>query len=365
MSDSQLAELAITLLIESCNAASTGLSEDGEDIKGCPTSDFITLRTDFLSLLSIIYAATTKVALSLKPSASHPKASLVPLKDLTNNVAAIVHSIRLMRVKEGSTLTQEYEKVARGVINAVRSLGITLTSSPETSTGSTEEYLVRTGEIHELIDSAKKTNGLSLNNREAVCRIFAQDHESMKDAAEELQGICKPVDENSSDDDEEDDFDDGWAELGISSNPKLSPYELSVAEKVQSLVKLGLLLHKRIIKDILPSYVLVKENSSLDKLAVSSGKLVIAFDDLISSMYAPHQASNITTHLGLFQQVVRDFQTIISPPRSKTLEEQLGGLSVSDESGNKTTLWFSTCFDQISKAIRGVSETLQNLLKDQ
>lgn len=137
-----------------------------------------------------------------------------------------------MRVKEGSTVTQEYEKVARGVINAVRSLGITLTSSSKTSTGSTQEYLVRTGEIHELIDTVKKSDGLSLNNCDAVRRIFTRDHESLKDAAEELQEICKPMDENGSDDDGEDDFDDGWTELGISSNNKLSPSELSVAEKV-------------------------------------------------------------------------------------------------------------------------------------
>lgn len=137
-----------------------------------------------------------------------------------------------MRVKEGFTVTQEYEKVARGVINAIRSLGITLASSSDTSSGSTEEYLVRTGEVHELIDTAKKNNSLSLNNRDAVRAVFARDHESLKDAAEELQEICKPVDENGSDDDGEDDFDDGWEELGISSNDKLSPSELLVAEKV-------------------------------------------------------------------------------------------------------------------------------------
>lgn len=134
---------------------------------------------------------------------------------------------------------------------------------------------------------------------------------------------------------------------------------------MQSLVKLGLLLHKRIVKDIISSDVLVKESSSLDKLATSSGELAMAFDELISSMYAPLQASNITTHLELFRQVVREFQTIILPPQSKTLEEQLDSLSVSAESRNKTTLWFSTCFDQISKASRGASEALQNLPKDQ
>ena len=89
----------------------------------------------------------------------------------------------------------------------------------------------------------------------------------------------------------------------------------------------------------------------------------MAFDDLISSMYAPHQASNIATHLELFQQVVSRFQEIIFP-QSKILEERLEILSVSVESRNKTTLWFDTCFNQISKAAAGILEALQNLPKD-
>ncbi len=89
----------------------------------------------------------------------------------------------------------------------------------------------------------------------------------------------------------------------------------------------------------------------------------MAFDDLISSMYSPHQASNIATHLEFFQQVVSHFQEIIFP-QSKTLEEQLDKLSVSVESRNKTTLWFETCFNQISKAATGVSEALKFLPKD-
>lgn len=227
------AELALALLIESCTAASAGLAEEADDIKNYPTSDFATLRTDFLSILSIIYAATTKVALSLKPSAPQPKASLVPLKDLTNNVAALVHSIRLIRVKEGATVIDEYGRVVRGVIDAVRSFALALQSSSATSTASTNQYLVRTGEVHELIDTVKKAGGLSLNNRDAVRRIFSRNHDSLADATEEVQEMCKPVNSEEHDE-EEDSFDDGWEELGISSSQKLSPAELTVTEKVKS-----------------------------------------------------------------------------------------------------------------------------------
>ncbi|KAF9482750.1 hypothetical protein BDN70DRAFT_874529 [Pholiota conissans] len=357
MSDIQKATVSLVLLVESCAAALKGLSE-AHDIGDYPTSDFGTLRTDFVTILSIIYAATTKVALSLKPSSPQHKASLVPLKDLTNNVAALVHSIRLMRVKEGATIVQEYEKVARGVIVAVQALGMTLNSSSATSTGTTEEYLVRTGEIHELIDNAKKSGGLSINNRDAVCRIFLRDQDSLLDAAEEIQEMCKPSADNS--DEHVDDFDDGWSELGISSSQKPSQVELMTMEKVQTLVKIALLLHKRIARDILSSDARSKGNLALDKLGSFSGKLLAAFDDLISSMYAPQQASNIKLHLGSFQRVIKLIQPIIVLPPNKSLDEEFESLSISSQSRDKNDVWFATCFEQIDNAVSRISNSLED-----
>ncbi|KAF8201839.1 hypothetical protein BJ912DRAFT_1117585 [Pholiota molesta] len=361
MSDIQKAALSLTLLVESCAAALKGLSEALDEIGDYPTSDFVTLRTDFVSILSIIYAATTKVALSLKPSSPHHKASLIPLKDLTSNVAALVHSIRLMRAKEGATIVQEYEKVAHGVIGAVQALGITLQSSSATSTNTTEEYLVRTGEIHELIDNARKTGGLSLNNRDAVRKIFVRDQDSLADAVEEIQEMCKPpsAEEDKLDDDEED-FDDGWSELGISSNQKLSPAELIITEKVQALVKIALLLHKRVIKDILSSDTRVKDSHALDKLGSLSGKLLAAFDDLISSTYAPQQVSNVRLYVESFKDVIKHIQTTISP-QEKSLDEQMNNLSLSKGSRDKSNVWYTTCFEQIDKAAARVLESLENI----
>ncbi|KAF8964683.1 hypothetical protein BDZ97DRAFT_1904344 [Flammula alnicola] len=359
MSDIQKATLSLVLLVESCNAAVKGLSEEANDIGDYPTSDFTILRTDFISLLSILYAATTKVALSLKPSAPQHKASLVPLKDISNNVAALVHSIRLMRLKEGVTVVREYESVAHNVISSIRALGQTLQSSPSDGTAS-EEYLVRTGEVHELIDTARKSGGLSLNNRDAVRKIWLRDHDSLVDGAEEIQEMCKP----SSADEEEGAFDDGWEELGISSNQKLSPAELDRTAKVQAVLKLAILLHKRVIKDILSSDTRLKDNMALDKIAMLSGKLLVASDDFISSMYAPQQPSNITPYLASFWDVIKDIRVTILPSQDNSLEEQLNGLLLSSQASDKTRKWFTTCFEQIDKAAAKVSDTLRNPIED-
>ena len=219
--------MSLTLLVENCKAALIAIDNDepAQD-----TSDFPTLRKDFLSLLSLIHASSTKVALALKPPSPQHTAALTPLKDLSNNVAALVHSIRLMRRDQSAAILKEYSSVAQTVIRAVESLAQMFLVSTEGTV--TEEYLVRTGTVHDLIDMARKPGGLSLTSRDAVRKRWLQNHESIVDGVEEIQQICKPA---SADDSEDDNFvDDGWEELGITSTPKLSPAELDRTEKVGS-----------------------------------------------------------------------------------------------------------------------------------
>ncbi|KDR81609.1 hypothetical protein GALMADRAFT_239668 [Galerina marginata CBS 339.88] len=355
MSDKQKATLSLTLVQESCTAALSALSESVHD-PDYPTAAFSTLRTDFLSLLSILYAATTKVALSLKPSAPHHKASLIPLKDLSNNVAALVHSIRLMRLQEGVTVLEEYVTVARNVISAIRSLSQTLLQDDEANP--TEEYLIRTGEVHELIENVRKSGGLSLNNRDAVRRLWARELDSLLDGYAEIQEICKPSESSDQDVEEEDAFDDGWEELGLSSDQKLSSTEADRAAKVQAIIKLVTLLQKKVIKDILSTDAAKRNNSTLDRLAPLSSRLLAASDDLISSMYAPQQTSNIKLSLEAFCDTTKEISGTVMLSSDKTLEGHLESLSISTD--DKSTKWFITCFDQIDKTATKILETLSN-----
>ena len=214
-----LARIALTLVVENCKAAIHNIDDAAQD----SYPDFLTLRKDFLSLLSLIYSSSTKVALALKPSSPQYKAALTPLKELSNNVTALTHSIRLMRRDQSTTVLKEYTSLVQNVIRAVESLAQIFLDSTTTAT---EEYLVRTGTIHDLIDMARKPGGLSVTNRDAVRKRWLQNHESIVDGAEEIQQVCSPRDT------EGDDFiDDGWEELGINST-KLSPPELDRTEKV-------------------------------------------------------------------------------------------------------------------------------------
>lgn len=128
--------------------------------------------------------------------------------------------------------------------------------------------------------------------------------------------------------------------------------------QVEALVKVTLLLHKRIINDILSSKSQGQDDDSLNKLAVLSGSLLTASDDLISSMYSPQHPDIITPYLHSFLGVNQDIRKIILLPQDKALEEQLDALSLADQSSGKTRKWFTTCFDQLDKCGAKVLATL-------
>lgn len=116
------------------------------------------------------------------------------------------------------------------------------------------------------------------------------------------------------------------------------------------------LLHARVMKEVLSSTAAKRDNATLDTLCSLSNDLLNASDDLISSMYAPHELSNIKPCFDEFWKVIKDMRSIILPPKGETLEEQLSSMSISSD--GKSDKWFITCFDQIDKAGVKISEGL-------
>jgi hypothetical protein len=127
---------------------------------------------------------------------------------------------------------------------------------------------------------------------------------------------------------------------------------------VEGLVKVTLLLHKRIINDVLSSKSQGEDDLSLNKLAVLSGSLLTASDDLISSMYSPQHLDIITSYLHSFLGVSQDIRKIILLPYDKALQERMDASSLADQPREKTGRWFTTCFDQIDKCGAKVLATL-------
>jgi hypothetical protein len=186
------------------------------------------IHKDFISLLAYLYSATTKTAISLKPTSPTYSASLSPLKDLSTNVSNLSHNIRLVQNAHGATVLKELQLAARSVISAIQGLAETLLSDANATKEPSDAYLSKVGEVHDAIDKLRSnTDGLSSNNVAAARKVWAADQSSLSDALRELQDMPESGDDDG--------FDDGWDELGIdSSSNKLSPEELERLRKVST-----------------------------------------------------------------------------------------------------------------------------------
>ncbi|GLB34956.1 hypothetical protein LshimejAT787_0205210 [Lyophyllum shimeji] len=357
----QLAVASLRVAVETCTAALHSISTTGHDTDG---AELTTLQADWVSILSLLYGSTTKLALALKPSSPTHSAALSPLKDICDKISALSHCVALLELKHGSTLIQEITSIAEHVIESVRSLLQTFldieTSDRRQSTGKAgDEYMVRIGTVHETIENAR--SNLSRDNIAAVRKKLAQNQDSLEDGLQE-------VDEMTTDQEPIDDWeDDGWGELGVDSKKRLDSDEIERAQKVHAILRMSTLLHKRIMKDILspPPHSSLKSSASLvqhvDSLVPQSSALLVASDDLVATLYPPQNPSDISTELAAFMDVIKNLRSfIVTLLQELTLAEQMeamrlqgGGVSQKDPKR-----WFEACFVQIQRAASTLDSTL-------
>jgi hypothetical protein len=82
-----------------------------------------TLRTDFLSILSIIYSNTTKLSIALNPSTPTYSVAMWPLKDLIAHASTLTSNASLFLPSVHSrTLTAEAHSVAQSMLTALENL---------------------------------------------------------------------------------------------------------------------------------------------------------------------------------------------------------------------------------------------------
>ena len=243
MSSAAQAAVSLTLLAETC-ALSIAALQANSAAQQLPLS---TLRTDFLSLLSVIYSNTTKLSIALNPSNPTHTAAATPLKDLIAHSSTLAsNASSFLPNFHGRALTAEVHSTATDVLTALRELAhahLSLLTKPaikddaavsESSTIGGDTYLAKTGVVHQLIAQAKADQGLSKTNLIAVRKRWREHSEIVADAAATLETEAFPS--NDGDDDDDDDFfDDGWddPELGLTVPGKLSPEQVELAKKVR------------------------------------------------------------------------------------------------------------------------------------
>ncbi|KAK0228536.1 hypothetical protein IW262DRAFT_1455773 [Armillaria fumosa] len=356
MKDQQRAISFVKRALGTCDAALDVPSQSSQ-LEDVPPPELAVIRQDFLSLLLLIYGSTTKLSLAMKPKAPTHSAALSPLKDISDHISALAHCTNMLLPEiHGATIVQEFNNICIDVIKSVKSLLTIFDASEMRALESGDEYLVKTGEIHYLIDNARSSSedGLSVDNLSAVRKKWLQDREPLDDGLKELNDMIEYDGEDA-----EEDKDDDWDELGLGSVMRADEKELERIKqvtlsiivlynmtekniKVHTVIRLSTLLHKRILRDFLsPSPSSALPISNLDKLAPCSSALLSASDDLISSFYPPQDPSAIAAEFIIFQECLEHLKLAVDAfVDDQMLHAQFDALSIT---GNNPTPTVTKC----------------------
>ncbi|KAH9063444.1 hypothetical protein EDB87DRAFT_1603759 [Lactarius vividus] len=279
-------KLLLPALAQTCTQSISAIGT-APDTQNIPLS---TLRTDFLSLLSLIHSNTTKLSIALNPSSPAYSAAQRPLKDLITNSSTLASNASLFLPDvHGRTLAAEVHSIAKGVLTALEDLArahLSLITRVPTESPS-EEYLSKTGIVHELITQAKAghPHGLSRTNLVAVRKRWLEHAETVSDAEAMLQF------EAFASDDEDDMNSDGWddpeLDLGSDSGEK-SAVQKEIAKKIWPVVHHASELLKDVHITLLsptPSRAQSPPNALLDDLADSAPPFAAAVDNLSDEIF--------------------------------------------------------------------------------
>jgi cyclin-D1-binding protein 1 len=223
---------ALAVTSQTISEAITSLSSPvSASVLAEPTPAITDLNNDLQSLLSLLYSATTRATLVLKPVDPHYKAALSPLSDLATNGTRLAHIGTLFRAPDsthGETLAKEVVAAIQEVLDALLSYLKVLISEHtsalrRSSKGEGEEYMLRAGAVHEVIMRLK--DGLSKDNRTAVKKKWKADRGLLEDAVKEVGEMLEDQDGEGGDED------DGWDELGLGST-KMQEDEIKRAKSV-------------------------------------------------------------------------------------------------------------------------------------
>ncbi|KAG9125388.1 hypothetical protein FRC07_007794 [Ceratobasidium sp. 392] len=311
------------------------------------------VRSDFLSILSLLYARSTSLTLVLKAGSESISAAREPLTEIARDVARLAHCAGAFSVS-GPTIRAEAVWAAEEVIESIQTylVGFTRANAAGAPTDP-KTLMLRVGTIHSIIDRAKAN--MSADNRAAVSKRWQADASHLDDAVREIKEM---IEESESDATEEkDDFDDGWGEVMDGPGGKLASDEIDTAKKVMLLLRMVALLHKRIMSRLVaPSTETSSSKLDLEGLLSLSTSLAAGSDDIATSLWSPQDAQQITSRAKSVQDRVHALREPLVPsgllPANGT--EQLAESGPNSQSSNKDAEWFKMCFDQIDKAVRNI-----------
>lgn len=173
----------------------------------------------------------------MRPSEAAYSACLAPLQDLVKYSSALTTCATLFD-SHGLTLAKQVRGAAKDVLQSLKVYAAAFTDLTERGDASAEDYLVRTGTVHDAVEQVRRD--LPEDNISAVRFLWARDRRMLEDTLGEVDEMIAEdgADEDGGDEDgrdEEDDFgDEEWDAIGLGSSKKMSEAEKERAKKVRA-----------------------------------------------------------------------------------------------------------------------------------
>ncbi|KAG8879892.1 hypothetical protein FRB97_001310 [Tulasnella sp. 331] len=303
-----------------------------------------TLRTDFISLLSLVYSHATRVGMSFKPPITE-LAAIKSLQGLSADTDRLATCALAVPSSAGRTLGKQFIWAAQEVVESVQSLASGLLAA--TITSSSDEYLRRVGQVHVVVEKIKSS--LPVDQLSAIEQIWKANSEAVEDAVNE----CKELMEGGGDDHAMFD-DEEWDGLDMgdeASKQALTAEELKRTEQVYTTLRLTLALHQKLIKQYSKSP--PADGAVLETRLDRSTNLVAAVDELVSSLPSPQDETAVKSK---FKDVLEFSKSAKADMDMASMTNRgIGSMSIREVGGGvadetKRAQWFRTCLEQIEKA---------------
>lgn len=209
--------------MEICKSALGSMATLTPDTSNAQSASVEVLRKDALSLHRLIHTSTTRLSVSLGKLPPSYALAQVPLKDLAYQVSQLTSCTCSFPL---SILRKEAVRAAEETIRALESLAQHFEKQCRGDDTSADEYLAKTGVVHDAVMRAEK---LSSDETEAIAKVWRLNGESLEDSLREVKEMMEEKDVENTDENESS---DGWDELGEEFGRKLNSEEMQRVKQV-------------------------------------------------------------------------------------------------------------------------------------
>lgn len=210
--------VALACVQDGLDALKSDTTKSGLD--GEPTIEV--LRKDFIGIISLIYSYSSRLWIALGKQPPTPSAAIPTLQEISNRIRSLYGCAIAFRNLDGKAFSAEVQTSAADILLAMKVMLDGYSAQQRA-----EDMMRKTAALHEACEKGKN---LSVDNREAVLKIWKQDSEALKDAIKEMNALLSPKSV------EDGEASNGWDDLleDDAGGTELSEDDIVIVKKVSN-----------------------------------------------------------------------------------------------------------------------------------